>query len=99
MPGTRYIGSINFSELMEKAKACHSAFNVSEKNNKIYVNVTVWLNDAPDKYGNMISIQLSSAEEYREAEGKVYVGNAKIPKPNERPLKPGDIAGIDDLPF
>lgn len=52
----------------------------------MYANVTIWLRDEPDQFGNVIGIQLNSsqkgqAEDLKKTNGKaVYVGNAKPPK-------------------
>lgn len=43
-----------------------------------YVNVVIWQNDEPDKYGNMFSITESQSKEERESGQKaVYLGNLK----------------------
>ena len=94
--------SICLTDLMEKAKEGHSAFSRSEKNKKVYVNLLQWINDRPDDYGNISSLQLNSKEEKREQEGKVYIGNSKEIKLKEpEPLKAGEIETVedDDLPF
>ena len=50
------------------------------KNGKKYVNVTLWVNDSPDQYGNIGSIQVSQTKEQRDAqEKKQYIGNFKAP--------------------
>jgi hypothetical protein len=95
--------SICFTELMDHAKKAHSAFSRSEKNQKAYVNVQIWINDEQDKYGNDASLMLNSTKEKRESEGKVYIGNGKWstfgqsepkkPDPFDAPVK------NDDLPF
>lgn len=80
----------------------------SEKNGKKYLNITVWVNDTPDKYGNNASIQVSRTKEEREAKvTPVYIGNLKEPAAaapasdaplphlqNQPPVQP-----TDDLPF
>lgn len=93
-------GSICLTDVLEKAKAGHSAFQKA-KNGKIYFNIAQWVNDEADQYGNVSSIQLSSTKEKREAEGKVYIGNCKpIPKAEPEPIDPvNDIPEPDDLPF
>jgi hypothetical protein len=76
MNNTMFSGSICLTDLIALANSGHSSF-VKGGNGKIYSNVIIWLNDEPDKYGNVMSVQLSSLKEKRDAEGKVYVGNAK----------------------
>ena len=79
--------------------------NISEKNGKKYLNVTVWVNDEPDNYGNHASIQVSQTKEEREGKApRTYIGNLKRPAapatPAEHPA--GHVAAVqvtDDLPF
>ena len=80
MEKIRINGSICLTELIEKAKAQHSAFSKAA-NGKIYVNFTGWVNDNKDHYQDF-SLQLNSSKEKSEAEGKVYFGNGRI-KPNQ----------------
>lgn len=74
-----------------------------------YVNIVIWQNDEPDKYGNMFSITESQTKEERESGQKaVYLGNLKASgKPKEQSLAQevnsqneivSDNDG-DDLPF
>ena len=70
-------GSICITDLMETLKQQHSAFSKSPKNGKVYANILVWINDDEDKYGNNVSLQLSSTKDKRDSEEKVYIGNAK----------------------
>lgn len=91
-------GSICMSDLSEAFKKNHSAFNKSEKNGKLYANIAVWMNDAPDQYGNILSFQLNSKKDAEDE--KVYFGNAKLPDA----VKPGTVsaaspASDDILPF
>ena len=93
-------GSICLTDVLEKAKAGHSAFQKA-KNGKIYFNIAQWVNDEVDQYGNVSSIQLSSTKEKRDEEGKVYIGNCKpMPRAEPEPIDPvNDIPEPDDLPF
>jgi len=64
------------SDLSEQFKAKHPAFSKSEKNGKIYVNVTVWVNDEADQYGNHAALQLSKP---KDSDMKpIYFGNLKM---------------------
>ena len=50
------------------------------KNGKKYLNITLWVNDTPDQYGNIGSVQVSQTKEQRESqEKKQYIGNFKQP--------------------
>ena len=96
-------GSICLTDLIAKAKEQHSSFTKAT-NGKIYANITMWVNDEPDTYGNTVSLQLNSTQEKREAEGKVYIGNGKPAKKKEpEAVGATDLANIDegleDLPF
>lgn len=92
-------GSLCLTEILEKAKAGHSAFTKA-KNGKIYFNFLQWLNEKPDQYGNDSSLQLNSSKEKKEQEGKVYIGNAKYMEAGVgEPVNPEEIPVADDLPF
>lgn len=100
-----YYGSINLSELIEQAKEKHTAFNKGN-NGKIYANISVWLNDEPDQYDNIMSIKLAAKKEAIAANpdtGKIYIGNCKESENQSTPLNSKDTAlldsVIDDLPF
>ena len=50
----------------------------SEKNGKLYLSVDIWVNEQPDNYGNIGSINVRQSKEEREAkEKKTYIGNFK----------------------
>lgn len=95
-------GSLCLSEILEQAKARHSAFSKAE-NGKIYFNIKIWENDEPDKFGNDFGIQLNPKKDAPESEDKKYIGNAKRVKAKDpQPLFNEDVANIpssDDLPF
>ncbi len=71
-----FTGSICLTDLIEHAKHGHSAFTKAQ-NKKVYVHILTWLNDEPDKFGNIMSHQLNSTKDKRDLEGKVYIGNSK----------------------
>lgn len=95
------VGSICLTDLLAAAKQKHSAFVKSPKNDKVYCNVKIWINDVPDNFGNTISIQLNSSKERKDFEDKIYIGNAKEVEFKEaQPINDTDLKGIgDDLPF
>lgn len=79
------------------------------KGKKDYISLTLWANDAPDKFGNDYAIKPRSSKELKAAGVKLpYVGNAKIAEPfsgggapqtpirNAAPLKNVD---LEDVPF
>jgi hypothetical protein len=93
---TSYYGSIDFSKLMEQAKAGNKAFTKNE-NGKIYLNVRVYVNDEVDKYGNVASFQSNFKGATKE--DKFYFGNLKESKPLEIAVVDADIVNASDLPF
>lgn len=72
----RFYGSINITDLFEQLNKKHSAFSKGD-NGKIYADVTVWLNDNVDKYGNIMSIQLNPKKDLKERDGQTYIANLK----------------------
>ena len=93
---TGFYGSIDFSKLMEQAKAGNKAFTKNE-NGKIYLNVKVYVNDEVDKYGNIASLQSNFKGATKE--DKFYFGNLKESTPIEVAVVDADIVSADDLPF
>lgn len=100
-----FYGSICIDTIMEQGKAKHSAFQKG-KNGKIYANISVWLNDEPDEYDNVMSLKLSASKEALEKDkeqGKIYIGNCKESDNTTTPINTKDSekfgAWKDDLPF
>lgn len=92
-------GSLCLTEIIEKAKAGHSAFTKAS-NGKVYFNFLQWLNAEPDKFNNNSSLQLNSTKEKKDEEGKCYIGNAKYMEAKQaEAVKADDIPDIGDLPF
>lgn len=92
-------GSVDFSKLLELAKAGNKAFSKAQ-NGKIYLNLNVWINDEKDNYGNDASIQTTFKEATKEE--KIYCGNLKIseqksPEPIQE--NSAEIPDESDLPF
>ncbi len=90
----RLTGFINLTKCNVKEKL------FTTKKGEKGVNVPVWINDTPDQYGNIASVQLQTAKD----EPKVYIGNLKEPEPQQRQEPTGDTSGEvppagDDLPF
>lgn len=73
----RFFGSICVSDIIDLANKKHSAFYKGD-NGKIYGSVQIWLNDEPDKYGNMLSCQLNPKVDKIEEDGRPYIGNFKL---------------------
>jgi hypothetical protein len=86
-----FTGSINLSKVKK------DKLFTSEKGEK-FLNITVWLNDEPDNYGNLMSIQ----ERGKKGEPVNYLGNLKeyAKEQTSEPQKPPVSDGIDpDLGF
>ncbi|MCH9666174.1 MAG: hypothetical protein K0U41_10075 [Gammaproteobacteria bacterium] len=65
----------------------------------VYANLTMWLNDEPDQFGNHLSIQQSLSKEEREAgTAKIYLGNGKVHEKEGGQAASSEITK-DDLPF
>ena len=92
-----------FKELLTQ-NPNHSAFT-KHSNGRTYVNITIWDNDQADQYGNNVSLQINSKKEFRDAEGKVYVGNGKRSTGSSPTPPPAATVGAtqaapsEDLPF
>jgi len=93
-----YYGSIDFSKLLEQAKAGSKAFTKSEKNGRIYLNVDVYVKDEVDQYGNIASIR--GTFKGAQKEDKFYFSNLKESSPFvEAQPELNEIPSADDLPF
>jgi hypothetical protein len=59
-----------------------------------YLNLTIWVNDKSDKFGNDVSIE----QKVEKGKDKIYLGNGRTYKQNEQPVAPqptGD--NVDDI--
>ena len=91
-----YYGSIDFTKLLEQAKAGNKAFTKSE-NGRIYLNVRVYVNDELDRFGNIASFQSNFKGATKE--DKFYFGNLKKSTLMEQPIQSNDVPDLSDLPF
>jgi hypothetical protein len=87
-------GSIDFSKLLELAKAGNKAFSKA-KNGKIYLNLNVWLNDEKDQYGNDASLQTTFKDATKEE--KNYFGNLKVSEFQANAIASDEIPNDDDF--
>jgi hypothetical protein len=63
------------------------------------VNITISVNDTPDKYGNNASIWISQTKEERDAKSnKTYIGNGKVVYDSSLPKQNVNFP-LSDLPF
>ena len=64
-----------------------------------YANLTIWVNDEVDQFGNDVSIQQSLSKEEREAGApKIYLGNGKQHSGKEE-TQQSSKDDNNDLPF
>lgn len=89
-------GGINLSKIPKEAIT-------TDKNGNKWLNITVWLNETPDQYGNSGSVQINQTKEQRDAKApKVYIGNLKAPEKKQEQVfvsgstEPRD---MESLPF
>ena len=47
-----------------------------------YLNLTIWINDKPDQYGNDVSVE----QRTERGKDKIYLGNGRSYKPTEQPV-------------
>ena len=66
-----------------------------------YANLTIWVNDEVDQFGNDVSIQQSLSKEERESgAAKIYLGNGKTHNgQNAAPQQAAVENENEDLPF
>lgn len=88
-----FYGSIDVTLLIEQAKAKHSAFTKGN-NGKIYASINVWLNSEPDKFGNIMSVQINPSKEMKDLDKKMYIGNLKESE-GPKPVTDRDLNNLD----
>lgn len=87
-----YLGSIDLSKIKKEDVVTTDKNGQLFKNGAKYLNISVWVNDEADKYGNHINIKSGKKD------ASYYIGNAKQWQKDQPNIKP--IAGVDDdLPF
>jgi hypothetical protein len=73
------------------------------ENGKMYMNISTWDNDTPDKFDNDFSVSMSPTKEETERRkngekiDRIFIGNGKIWEQKE--AQPITQAEKDDLPF
>ena len=88
------LGSINLTELIAKVKSGEIDVFTSEKTGVKYVNVAMWINDAPNEWG-----QIASLSHKNEKGNTTYLGNFKDNKPQGGQANSTPQANADDLDF
>ena len=54
-----------------------------------YLNLTIWVNDSPDQFGNDVSLE----QKTEKGADKIYLGNGRTYKQSEQPV---GVAKIND---
>ena len=98
------VGSIDLNKIDKTKIVSTDKDGKPFQNGAKYLNVVVWVNDAPDQYGNDASIQLGQTKEERDASQKAtYIGNLKSnSQPQQTRAVSQEVAqggDNDDLPF
>ena len=75
-----YNGSLNLTKIGELVKSNHPAVTTDKNGNK-YINLTIWLNDQQDQYGNM-----SLSAYNKEDKQSVYLVTLKTFQINNRQI-------------
>ena len=87
-----YLGSIDLSKINKDDIVTTDKDGNKFKNGGKHLNVSIWVNDEPDQYGNQISIKAGKKD------GFYYIGNAKQYQKNNN-TEPSPNSDEDDLPF
>ena len=77
-----YFGSIDYDKLLADLKEGRLKTYKTEKGKRL-INVNVYVNDAPNEYGNIASISVPLKDEFHTEENgkkinKLYIGNLKL---------------------
>ena len=85
-----YLGSIDLNKIKKEDIVTTDKNGKPFSNGAKYLNVTFWLNDEPDKYGNKLSVKAGGKE------NSYFIGNGKEYEKNNQNTKPKE---SDDLPW
>lgn len=88
-----FYGSIDVTRFLEELKGKHSGF-YKGNNGKVYANAQVWLNEQPDKYGNVLSIKINPSKDKKDIEKAFYLGNLKK-SDGPKPIGDNDIVDVN----
>lgn len=85
-----YLGSIDLNKIKKEDIVSTDKNGNPFKNGAKYLNISVWVNDKEDQFGNHISIKCGKKED------SYYLGNAKKYEKNNQSITQ---EVKDDLPF
>ena len=86
-----YLGSIDLNKVKKENIVTKDKNGNDFENGAKYLNISIWLNEEADKYGNKISIKAGNKE------SSYYIGNAKE-YVNNQPQN-NVVSKEGDLPF
>lgn len=95
--------SLKMTDLYDMFTKGHTAFQRGKTDQKLYCNVTIWLNDQPDQFGKILSITLNSAKDCAPKDAhlipagkkQIYVGSGILSGGSAAPLAGGnEMAGF-----
>ena len=89
--GKKYWGSINLNEIKNAIQGGVKPF---EGKKGKYLDVSVWVNEEPDQFGNSLSIQVYN----KETKQATYLGNLKLSEGTPNQIQQPK-ASEADLPF
>lgn len=91
----KYYGLTNLSKLIKAAKGKDPSM-FRHENGDIFVKTTVWINDEPDEYGQILKTVTNPGDKETK---KIYFGNFKEAEAPETGISEQDIPDNDDFPF
>lgn len=87
-----FLGSIDLTKIDKSDIVTTDKDGKPFKSGGKFLNISIWLNDEPDKYGNHISIKAGKKD------ANYYIGNAKeYQKEQSTPAAASN--NSDDIPF
>lgn len=95
-PNKLYTGSIDLTKIDKTLIVSTDKNGQPFQNGAKYLNISLWLSEEADQYGNHISIQIGNSKETRK-----YIGNAKayVPRDQQQSAPIPKDEPTDDLPF
>lgn len=91
---------------IDATKIPKSALREDDKGRK-WLNLSIWIEDEPDQYGNDVSCHIQQTKEEREAKAKkIYLGNGQkkfgwdeLPKPKQAAAPASKQDDDGEIPF
>lgn len=98
-----FFGSIDYDKLLSDLKKGRLKTFKTESGKRL-INVNIYVNDAPNEFGNIASISVPLKDEFHTEENgkkfnKLYIGNLKKSEDKEATAEDFKNDEDDDLPF